>query len=578
MQIAHIRNKNNVYSEQSVYEHCRKTAEYASQSLINIGLDQIGLLVGWLHDMGKCKEQMRKDLTDASEKKEVHRGSVNHTFAGVIYLMERYHKNDCSGYRELTCEIAAYAIGAHHGLFDCVSELSSDGFKHRLNVDREEIRYDESLKNFLAECIDENQIDILFEKATAQTECFIKKAMRIPDLNNTSRDFIFGITARIVLSALIDADRRDTSEFMNGIWETGKSVNTEYWDEQLSFTERKISSFKCNSQINKARKDISDMCYSASERECGIYRLTVPTGSGKTLASLRYAQAHAKRYGKSRIFYVIPLLSVIEQNAAVWTDYIIDPKDITEHHSNVIESRFGDGETDKYESINISWKSPYVITTMVQLLNALFSGKTDALRRVNALTDSVIIIDEIQTLPLKTLYIFNIAMNFLSSCCNTTIIMCSATQPCFDRVNYPLNFVPSPEIVPYSNDINKIFHRSDVVFSEKPSGYSAAEISNLVSEQAEERKSILIICNTKRTAYDIYKSILSSIPEDTTLFYLSTSLCTKHRINTLDKIKKHLSENKRIICVSQTIERSRHFVSCGIEIVAVCRILRGRTV
>lgn len=104
----------------------------------------------------------------------------------------------------------------------------------------------------------------------------------------------------------------------------------------------------------------------------GIYRLNVPTGGGKTLSSLRYALAHAKKWGKQRLIFTSPLLSILE------------------HHSNILSVR-EDGELDNREMAVESWNTPIIITTLVQLLQTLFSGKTTSIRRFQSLCDSVIV-------------------------------------------------------------------------------------------------------------------------------------------------------------------------------------------
>ena len=120
---------------------------------------------------------------------------------------------------------------------------------------------------------------------------------------------------------------------------------------------------------------LSDLCKEASYMAPGIYRLNMPTGSGKTLSSLRYSLAHAARWGKKRIVFVTPLLSILDQNATIIRDFIEDDEIILEHHSNIIRPKEGTDEYDRWEYHTQTWHSPIIITTMVQLLNTLFSGK-----------------------------------------------------------------------------------------------------------------------------------------------------------------------------------------------------------
>ena len=143
-----------------------------------------------------------------------------------------------------------------------------------------------------------------------------------------------------------------------------------------------------------------------AEERGGVYRLNVPTGGGKTLSSLRYALAHGEKWGKRRMIFTSPLLSILEQNAAVIREFVEDDAIILEHHSNILHTR--DGEMlDQRELAVESLDAPIIITTLVQLLNTLFDGKTTSIRRFQALCNSVIVIDEVQTVPPRMLSLFN---------------------------------------------------------------------------------------------------------------------------------------------------------------------------
>lgn len=116
--LAHITERNGNRIEQTLKEHCESTARYAASVVKNCGLSDTAYIAGLLHDMGKATKKFEGYLEDVFQGRAVVRGSVNHTFAGVIYLFEKYHTENATAWEKLTSEIISYAIGAHHGLFD----------------------------------------------------------------------------------------------------------------------------------------------------------------------------------------------------------------------------------------------------------------------------------------------------------------------------------------------------------------------------------------------------------------------------------------------------------------------------
>ena len=487
-----------------------------------------------------------------------------HTFAGTRYLLQ-YHNQDLNSdpdYRDMVSEMLAYAVGAHHGLFDCVNEDHENGFLHRYQTipagDREAIR------NFHEQCADEEELNNLFEKSITELTPILEKCDAIAEaVSDDELMYLCGLLVRLLTSAVMEGDRRDTAEFMSGAVYPPEA-DRELWQMLLRMTEEKLNTLDSSSPFNAARRKISDICRKSADKPSGVYRLNVPTGGGKTLSALRYALAHAAEHNKKRIILTFPLLSILEQNSDVIKKYIGEDY-VLEHHSNVVQDTASPEKLEEYELLTETWSSPIIVTTLVQLLNTMFDGKTASVRRFHTLTDAVIIIDEVQTVPGKMLTLFNLAISFLAEICNATILLCSATQPCLEKMKHPIR-AQIHDIVPYDPALWKVFRRTDIRFA---GSFRMDEIPAFADEILTDTGSLLIVCNKKSESEFIYHAIKDSGYH---VFHLSASMCMDHRRQTLRDLQNSLNDTgRKTVCVATQIIEAGVDISFG----AVIRLTAG---
>lgn len=542
---------------QTVLEHLQGTAKRASMCLSDVGLEKAAYLAGLLHDLGKFTEEFQNYLLLGDRSK---RGSVIHTFQGCRYLLEQdppAARQDAV-LRHYTAELLAFAVGAHHGLFDCIDDSGKSGMQYRRG--KANISYQDALSHFYAQGIAQEEIDECFVLATREIDRFLLRIEQTYEKNNEF-SFEIGLLARLLLSAVIEGDRHDTGMFMR---QSRQSVPVEdlrpIWRARLRFMEEKLSTLSSDSEIGKARAFISDRCKAFASQPRGIYRLNVPTGSGKTLSSLRYALSHAEKYNQKRIIFTSPLLSILEQNAAVIREYLGDDSLILEHHSNVVLTAPTGEQLDERELFIQSWNAPIIITTLVQLLNCMFDGKTSSIRRFHALCNSVIVIDEVQTVPSKLLSLFNMAIRFLAEQCGTTVILCSATQPYWEGTDHPL-LPPPMDIVPYDPTIWRAFTRTQLC----PIGNRRLEeLPELVRSLMDDVESLLVVCNRKDEASFLLDQTKSA---DYCSYHLSASMCVQHRRDTVAALQKSLANKQKTLCISTQV------IEAGVDI-SFQRVLR----
>jgi len=566
--IAHIRKDN--HDKQSVKTHLENVSVISAQNASKFGMAKAGELIGLLHDFGKYSEAFQNYLGSATglinqdEDEYVDsqglKGKIDHSTAGAQYIWN--FARDKKMQVQIVSQLLALCITSHHsGLNDCLNIEGENNFFIRMEKADHKTHLGEVLRK--AESVTIQKINSLLY----DSDCFGGVLQKLKEIalhekseKSIKTQFQAGLMLRMLYSCLIDADRLDTANFENPA-DIKKRQNSKYisWKLLINRLEDKYIEFESKSNKSKVdilRKLISDACFDRSSDKTGIFTLTVPTGGGKTLASLRFALHHAQKHNLDRIIYVIPFTSIIDQNAQVVRDILeIDKSEegriVLEHHSNLMP----DIQNWKNKILTENWDAPIIYTTSVQLLETLFGGGTRSARRMHQLANSVIVFDEIQTLPIKTVHMFCNAINYLTRHCNSSVVLCTATQPLLNNVDENkgrINFDKDNEIMP---DIKTLFadlKRVEVENKIKPQGWETDEIASLAIEQTNDSGSCLVIVNTKKNAQAIYNACQRMT--DYTVYHLSTSMCPAHRMEKLTEIREKLG-NEPLICIStQLIE------------------------
>lgn len=577
--IAHVRQADK--SEQLLADHLREVATLAKNFASKINASEAGELLGLLHDLGKFSKQFQdyimsaegllnpdidEDYVDSVSLK----GKIDHSTAGAQWIWDRCQKFGNHG--RLVGQILSLCLVSHHGgMIDCLKPNGENGFLNRINKSDEKTHRVECLQNMPQEmlCLLENKVNgNLIQTISKQLNDVVRKSPQ--DLQM----FFLGQWLRMLFSCLIDADRINSADFEvpeQAHYRRGGLVEWSILAERIEYF---IGDLKPEKSIDKIRRRISDACKNRSADSQGIYTLSVPTGGGKTYATLRYAIHHAQQHKLDRIIYIIPYTSIIDQNAEAIRDAIERADDLTpwvlEHHSNLEPDKV----TWQSKIVSENWDAPIILTTMVQFLQVLFAGGTRDVRRMHQLARSILIFDEIQTLPIKCVHMFCNAINFLVDHCNTTAVLCTATQPLLNKLSEPdkgqLLIPPKNELV---DDVPKLFEelrRYTISNKFQPGGWNADKIAALALQEYRIQESCLIITNTKAWAQTLYNILINEIGSDS-VFHLSTNLCPLHRKTILLTIKQRLANKQPVLCVStQLIE-----AGVDIDFASVIRFLAG---
>lgn len=568
--IAHIREDTEI---QTVYEHCEGVAGLSLKYADKLGLSSLAKLQSMLHDAGKLTADFNDYILGKSNYK---RGDLDHSFAGARYICELADECEDKNIHNAS-RLIARTIISHHGLHDWVKDDGEDYFSYRVAKND---RYNQIKRN-IAECFDELDIRQILNKSSEEYTIIRNKIKEICMTNEKSRRaeifaFYLGMLERLMQSVLIDADRTDTADFMsNG--KTEKDFDTfVLWESMHNLMEEKLKTFEHKTDdISLRRRSISNRCAEFANHSVGVCRLIVPTGGGKTLSSLRFAIEYCRNYDMDKIIYVAPFMSVLEQNSDEIRS-IAGDKNFLEHHSNVIQEMDNNEEINEYELHTEKWDSPVIATTMVQFLNSLFLDETSSVRRMHRLSNAVIIIDEVQSIPLKCVNLFNLAVNFLAKICGSTVVLCSATQPVFEKGKYSLMLDEQRSMTgDYSKDF-EVFKRTELIPNLSKEGYTYENAADFCYEKFLENGNLLVVVNTKASAASLYELIKirneeNSDFEKAEIVHLSTNMCPQHRREIITHIRKRLKEEKKIICVTTQLIEAGVDISFG----CVVRSLAG---
>lgn len=471
------------------------TAKKAKEFGSSFNNGDFAYICGLLHDIGKYSEEFQDKIKNNSNRR------VDHSTAGAIEVNKM---------NELTGKLMAYCIAGHHGGLPDGGNKSDTATESTL-IGR--------LKRI------EKVPDYLNFKKEIKEDLFLGNLPNIKPINKGGFSLAFFI--RMIYSCLVDSDFLDTEKFMNyDSIDRTFSYDFGHFKELLNIY---IGNFKQKERkINLKRSEILNNCIEKSCLDKGLFTLTVPTGGGKTVSSLAFAISHAIKHNMSRVIYVIPYTSIIEQNAKIFKN-ILGQANILEHHSNFDFNNNEDLLFNKLRLASENWDIPIIVTTNVQFFESLFSNKPSKCRKLHNIANSVIIFDEAQMIPIEYLTPCIMAITELVVSYNSTCVLCSATQPSL-KSRFPKE-VHISELCEKTDSLYNFFRRTKVINKGR---LDLIKLSN----EFNNCKQVLCIVNSKKHALSIYSELKGE-----GVFHLSTRMCPYHRTKMINEIKLRLEKD-----------------------------------
>jgi CRISPR-associated endonuclease/helicase Cas3 len=583
-------NSNQLFAHpgQSLAEHLAGVARLAKGFAKRFQCEDHAELAGLLHDMGKADVEFQKRITkaaglaseDGEKRPHAPHGAalaLKHQLWSVAFAIYGHHAglHDRSAVQQVASKWTARA-------HECEAKLKAAG-------EWQIAQYGSPLPAWL-------------ERITSTTACQRDAKMRAVEFYT-----------RMLFSALVDADRLDTENANSSIGSRANVLKRKTWrfgPECLAAkvrTERqtieasesllqildaailqrvaKARSKNASEAVLNVRADVLTACKEKAARERGVFTLPVPTGGGKTLASIAFALQHIAHHNKPlaegaprrlrRVIVVIPYLNIIQQTTRELRDVFkcvdADPL-ILEHHSQaadpVIQPGDGEEDSDGYDRQRPlrqlaaeNWDAPVVVTTSVQFFNSLFSRRPADARKLHNICQSVLIFDEVQTLPPLLLQPILDALKELThpqrpyGC---SLVLCTATQPALGQSgDFEFGFenvtpiIDPKEAAGHFNKLKRVKYYGLTKAGEPPTMDNDALVAAML---AAPRQQALAILNTRKQARKLFDLLAENAKDDESLrgaiFHLSTWMYPAHRLQVLAEVTKRLSEGKPCLLVS----------------------------
>ncbi|MDA3900189.1 MAG: CRISPR-associated helicase Cas3' [Spirochaetes bacterium] len=512
---------------QLLKDHLTNVSDIAINFARSFNGEKHAKIAGLLHDLGKYQKEFQNYLEHGGA-----RGSVPHAIYGALLTGAIFNQKFKVSYKEIS-----YVIDGHHSGLPDNGVWSSD---HMSSYDNNRDTLNQLVKTFLTDTeIDQNILkdiqDPIEDKDVLERELF----------------------TRLLFSCITDADWLDTEKFMSPKRYAARKNHKIDIKNMISKMDTIFKRFSSEGNVNKLRNAVRIDALEKSNMKPGFFSLNLPTGMGKTLTSLYWALHHAQNNNMDRVIVVLPFISIIDQTAVVLKD-LFGEENVLEHHSNIaVDNESFDENSYNYRRLACeNWDYPVIITTTVQFFESLFSNRPSKCRKVHNIVNSVVVFDEIQTLPKEMIQPTLSMLKNIHALTTTSFLFCTATMPAYEKRE---GFDGISKLTELVNNPEEIFESTKRVDYKLINNLEPVENHILVDQIESSNKSVLVIFNTKKAAGDFFQLCLSE--KWTYRQLLTTNLCPDHRKKVISEIRRKLTDiNQKILIVStQLIEAGVDF-------------------
>lgn len=513
---AHSRNAHGQRHELS--RHLIDVAERARANADKFGAGELAYWAGIWHDIGKFHPDFQRYLLDCETARGAKRRGPDHKRAGAAVAAKNIPP-------------LSLLVQGHHGGLQSLGQLRA--------------------------WIDEGASRGAVEQAVALARAEIGDKMEpqaTPSYPSWANDPIEAeFLLRMLFSALVDADCLDTESHFDpdqAVERSGTLAVPDLWNH-FHVNQSALLVTAAEGRVNRVRREVYEACVDAGSQPPGFFRLTVPTGGGKTRSSLGFGLRHALIHGLDRVIVAIPYTSIIEQTAETYRGIFQDSRAVLEHHSAVAFAEAPDSNPVTADEAwtrlaSENWDAPIVVTTNVQLFESLLGQRTGACRKLHNIARSVIILDEVQTLPTTLLDPLLSVLRSLVAHYQVSVVLCTATQPALDDTP---GFRGLPNLRDIISNPSRHFATLERVTYEWPcleGNWSWDQVADEL-RRAPAGQGMAVV-NTKADALALLDAL-----DDPNALHLSTLLCGAHRRTVIGKIRCRLSAGEPCLLVATQV-------------------------
>lgn len=516
-----------------ILSHPNKLLEEHINNMLSFASSDLERDTILFHDIAKAKKAFQTHIRGKSKNIP----NKNHSLLSAYFFLLN------SKYNEIDTLFGFLSILSHHGnvknFYDLVTRPDNankyldDGFEGSIEFEY----WDEVFKAV-------KDID-LYKRISGDKEKLFKIGKRFNSLivcELDCKEFQYEdfIKFKSLYSNLLYADK------FEAIFDKGKEQG------KAIIPLRELEDYMAKLPFNEKRNTFREYVLNNFDTNYKLFTLTAPTGYGKTLTALNFAL----KFGRERIIYALPFTSIIDQTYDIVRDIYKDNKDVLVakvHHKTTVddvEDKNNDNEDnmseDRYSKVKFlmeSFSGDINITTLYQLVFAIFGNKNRDNIKFNQLKDSVVIVDEFQAVSYTFRKDFIELCKIISKTLNTIFIFMSATMPYIENRE---NFKELSNL-----DYFEQQDRYEIKWLEL--GNEDERETNLIAKVKEEAKSknTLLVVNTIAKAQELFLRFRG----DYTTFCLNGYMYDEQKRDVIDKVKTLMNSGEKVLLVStQSIE------------------------